>query len=70
MLTPPLVAYETLGRTLLPPTAVHPSLNHPEVRATSFVGKEDVTMPAKYDKDVKAKAIWPVRDHAGDYDTE
>ena len=27
-------------------------------------------MPTKYDKDVKAKAIRLVRDHAGDYDTE
>ena len=27
-------------------------------------------MPTKYGKDVKAKAIRPVRDHAGDYDTE
>lgn len=27
-------------------------------------------MPAKYGKDVKAKAIRLVRDHAGDYDTE
>jgi hypothetical protein len=27
----------------------------------SFVGKEDVTMSAKYDKDVKAKAIRLVR---------
>ena len=27
-------------------------------------------MPTMYDKDVKAKAIRPVRDHAGDYDTE
>ena len=25
-------------------------------------------MPTKYDKDVKAKAIRLVRDHAGDYD--
>lgn len=27
-------------------------------------------MPTKYDKDVKAKAIRLVRDHADDYDTE
>jgi transposase len=27
-------------------------------------------MPTNYDKDVKAKAIRLVRDHAGDYDTE
>jgi hypothetical protein len=33
---------------------------------TSFVGKEDVTMPREYDKDVKAKAIRLVRDHAVD----
>jgi hypothetical protein len=37
---------------------------------TSFVGKEDVTMPTRYDKDVKAKAIRLVRDHASNYDTE
>jgi hypothetical protein len=37
---------------------------------TSFVGKVDVTTPTKYDKDVKAKAIRLVHDHASDYDTE
>jgi hypothetical protein len=31
---------------------------------TSFVGKEDVTMPTK---DVRVKAIRLVRAHAGDY---
>jgi transposase len=37
---------------------------------TSFVGKEDGTILAKYDKDVKTRAIRLVRDYAGDYDTE
>ena len=41
------------------------NVNHPRVTWTppSF-GKEDVTMPREYDKDVKAKAIRLDRDHA------
>ena len=46
------------------------SSNHPTIPGfvhTSFVGKEDGTMPTKYDQDTKAKAIRLVRDHSGDY---
>ena len=38
--------------------------------AHNVLGKKDVTMPTRYDKDVKAKTVLPVRDHAGHYDTE
>jgi hypothetical protein len=38
------------------------------VRA-SFGGKDDGTMPSRYDTSMKAKAIRLVREHAGDYPT-
>jgi transposase len=37
---------------------------------TSFAGKDDGTVPSRYDPGTKAKALRLVREHAVDYPTE